>query len=65
MPEQDVFTITDSMLLLFEEYTYEELGTLIRGAICYAISGTEPTLDGEERYVWPALKAEIDSQKGW
>ena len=39
-----------------------EFGRLVRGMLQYASSGTEPTLNGTERVLWPNAKAEIDKQ---
>ena len=39
-----------------------ELGRLFRGMLQYAFSGTEPTLSGAERILWPELKEDLDRQ---
>lgn len=41
-------------------YSNEEVGRLIRGAVCYARDGEQPVFTGNERFIWPTLKASID-----
>ena len=43
-----------------DAYSDEEVGRLIRGAVCYARDGKQPVFTGNERFVWPLLKNSID-----
>ena len=40
-----------------------ERGRLFTGMLDYAERGAEPELVGNERFIWPTVKAEIDRQK--
>lgn len=43
-----------------DAYSDEEVGRLIRGAVCYARDGIQPSFDGNERFIWPTFKVSID-----
>lgn len=36
-----------------------EVGRLVLGMMKYKSTGTEPVFNGNERFVWPAIKADI------
>lgn len=44
----------------FEPYSDAEVGRLVRAMMKYKSSGEEPEFSGNERYVWPAIKRDID-----
>ena len=44
----------------FEPYSDVEVGRLVRAMIKYKSSGEEPGFNGNERYIWPAIKRDID-----
>lgn len=44
----------------FEPYSDAEVGRLVRAMMRYKSSGEEPRFSGNERYVWPAIKRDID-----
>ena len=44
----------------FEPYSDVEVGRLVRAMMKYKSSGEEPEFNGNERYVWPAIKRDID-----
>lgn len=52
------------LLLKYEEYfkTFSdaEVGRLARAMISYKSSGAEPKFSGNERFLWPVLKQDID-----
>lgn len=52
-----VFTDLASSLTALND---AECGRLFRAMLGYASSGREPDLRGNERYVWPSVKASID-----
>lgn len=40
-----------------------EVGRLVLGMMKYKSTGTEPVFNGNERFVWPAIKRDIDEAK--
>ncbi len=46
---------------LFEPYSDGEVGRLVLAMMQYKLSGVEPGFTGNERYVWPAIKQDIDT----
>ena len=50
-------------LIASEELNYEEKGRLFEAMIIYATTGEKPNLPGNERFVFPWLKARIDREK--
>lgn len=45
----------------FEPLGAAEVGRLVLAMMEYKSTGTEPKLDGNERFVWPAVKRDIDA----
>ena len=43
--------------------SYTEKGRLLDAAFIYADTGEEPELTGNERYLWPTIKSDIDRQR--
>ncbi len=66
MHENKALCITEEMSLLFEEYTDQQLGSLIREALRYIATGEEPEFlayyasEYPQLYVWHAMKKMID-----
>lgn len=46
-----------------EPFSYAEKGRLFDAILKYAESGEQPELTGNERYIWPTIKADIDRQR--
>ena len=44
----------------FEPYSAAEVGRLVLAMIDYRESGVEPEFTGSERFVWPAIRRDID-----
>lgn len=44
----------------FEEYSAAEVGRLVLAAMDYRESGAEPEFSGSERFIWPAIRRDID-----
>lgn len=44
----------------FEPYSDAEEGRLVRAMLRYKSSGERPEFSGSERYVWPAIRRDID-----
>lgn len=45
----------------FEPYDAEQIGNIVLAMLDYKEYGQEPHFDGEERFVWPAIRREIDT----
>ena len=45
----------------FESYSAAEVGRLVLAMMEYHASGVEPEFSGSERFVWPAIRRDIDS----
>ena len=54
------FNLYFSYLPGFEVLTDAETGRLIKGALLYAEKHTAPEFAGNERYLWPLIKSQID-----
>lgn len=52
----------DDYRLLLEPYSMEERGRIIWAMMDYKADGAEPRFDGNERYVWPAIKSRLDAE---
>ena len=44
----------------FAPYSDEEVGRMVRAMLTYTATGEIPLFDGNERFIWPTLKAQID-----
>ena len=66
--ESEYVKLWTSYEAYFEPLGDAEVGRLARAMISYKSSGTEPKFSGNERFVWPAIKRDIDfaiaAQKG-
>lgn len=49
-----------SYLESLSPFTDEECGRLVRAMINYAATGEVPQFEGNERFIWPSLQAQID-----
>ena len=47
----------------FESYSAAEVGRLVLAMMDYHASGVEPEFSGSERFVWPAIRRDIDNSK--
>jgi len=47
-----------------KSYTDAEVGRLTRAMLSYANTGEDPDLRGNEKYIWDAMKVDIDHQRG-
>ena len=45
----------------FEEFSDVEVGRLVRAMIAYRASREEPKFNGNERFIWPAIRRDIDT----
>ena len=59
----EYFTIFTDFLDATAPLSDAETGRLIRAMAKYAKHGTAPNLSGNERFVWPSEKLQIDRQK--
>lgn len=44
----------------FAPYSDEEVGRMVRAMLTYTATGEIPLFDGNERFIWPTIKAQID-----
>jgi len=61
MADMNYLKIFSDMEVYFESYSMEARGRLITAMMDYCFHGTDPEFDGEERFIWPALKNHIDA----
>lgn len=47
----------------FSTYTDEQVGRLTRAMMAYRETGAEPEFEGDEKYIWPAIRRDIDNLK--
>lgn len=47
----------------FESYNPEEIGNLVLAMLSYKDSGKEPEFQGAERFIWPAIKRDINEAR--
>ena len=47
---------------LMEPLGHAEKGRLFEAMLSYALDGTEPVLEGNERFIWPVARREIDRE---
>lgn len=48
-----------SYLDSLEPFSNEEIGGIVKAMLAYAATGESPMFDGNERFIWPTLKAQI------
>ncbi len=61
MPEKNEYVkLWLSYESYFEPYSDVEVGRLVRAMMKYRASREEPEFNGNERYVWPAIRRDID-----
>lgn len=46
-----------------ESYTDEEVGRIVRAMIAYRKNGEQPNFEGNERFIWPVVKRDIDESR--
>lgn len=44
----------------FEQYDPEQIGNIVLAMLDYKEHGIDPNFEGDERFVWPAIRREID-----
>lgn len=44
----------------FEAFSDVEVGRLVRAMMKYRVSREEPKFNGNERFIWPAIRRDID-----
>lgn len=44
----------------FDQYNAEQVGNIIFAMLDYKEKGTEPKFEGYERFIWPAIRRDID-----
>ena len=58
------FVVYHELLDWLEPYGDAERGRLLTAMLRYSITGEAPGLSGNERFLWPAIKAKIDRDRG-
>lgn len=59
--KKEYIAIWESYESFFEPYSDAEVGRLVRAMMKYKWSGAVPKFNGNERFVWPAIKRDIDA----
>lgn len=62
MEKKEFIKLWLSYTTYFEAYSAAEVGRLVLAMIAYKSSGVEPEFSGSERFIWPAIKRDIDAQ---
>lgn len=57
------FVLYHEILEWLEPYGDAERGRLLTSMLTYSITGAAPGLSGNERFLWPAIKAKIDMDR--
>lgn len=60
---REYFCAYHSFLEILTPYGDAECGRLFRAALIYSATGEEEEFRGNERFIWPTLKAQIDRDK--
>ena len=61
MPEKKEYVkLWLSYRAYFDQYSAEQVGNIIFAMLDYKESGIEPKFDGYERFIWPAIRRDID-----
>lgn len=50
----------DSYESYFESYSAAEVGRLVLAMMKYKLQGVEPEFSGSEKFIWPAIRRDID-----
>lgn len=59
--KNDYVAIWDSYESFFEQYDDEQVGRLVRAMMNYKWFGIKPEFNGDERFIWPAIKRDLDA----
>lgn len=59
--KKEYIAIWDIYESYFEQYSDVEVGRLVRAMMKYKWSGAAPQFTGNERFIWPAIKRDIDA----
>lgn len=57
------FVVYHEILKWLDSYDDAERGRLFTAMLKYSMTGEDPELRGNERFLWPAIKAKIDESK--
>ena len=57
------FLVYHDLLSWLEPYGEAERGRLFTAMLQYSMTGEEPELSGNERFLWPAIKDKIDRDR--
>jgi len=57
------FVVYHEILKWMDSYDDAERGRLFTAMLKYSMTGEDPELRGNERFLWPAIKAKIDESK--
>lgn len=57
------FVLYHEILEWLEPYGDAERGRLLTSMLTYSLTGAAPGLSGNERFLWPAIKAKIDADR--
>lgn len=60
---REYFCAYHSLLYSLEPFGDAERGRLFTAALVYSREGAEPQLSGNERYIWPTIRAMIDRDR--
>ena len=60
MAEMAYVCLYSRYLQTLEPFTDAERGRIMTGMLTYAATGEAPLFDGNERYIWPTIQAQID-----
>lgn len=44
----------------WSHYSDAQVGKIVRAMLAYALTGEAPNLKGQERYIWPSVKSQMD-----
>lgn len=57
---KEYIKLWDSYESYFESYSAAEVGRLVLAMIKYKSQGVEPEFSGSEKFIWPAIRRDID-----
>lgn len=57
---KEYIKLWDSYESYFESYSAAEVGRLVLAMMKYKSQGVEPEFSGSEKFIWPAIRRDID-----
>lgn len=57
---KEYIKLWDSYESYFESYSVAEVGRLVLAMMKYKLQGVEPEFSGSEKFIWPAIRRDID-----